>query len=260
MSSYETRLQHPGWEIINQDQLLMELALLAEYFHSDDEDYHNFEHILDTLVYAQGEINRYETNENKELPRRKIFAGLILHDTAQHLPLEPNGQFVSVEHRSAHLADYLLNELGMPQDDISDIQQWIINTNAEYPCDPDDDAAKVFCRADIGNTRDRLAVFAINFIKVYRENQKRKIRAGKYKELVDPFVAADQSIQFLKKYFFRQDLTLGSGDWDKDANGVCLFVAEGSKNLLALPGFLRKMLGSESTEAVSLLDLEQDLG
>lgn len=221
---------HAAWEIIDSDYSLFEVALIAEQFHADV-DYHNFEHPLDTLLYAHKEIETYEANENVQLPRLKIYKALLLHDIAVHVPLDTS-QFPTAEHRSAHYAGYILRELGDSEEDIADIQRWIINTNVNYPCD--DDLAKIVCRSDIGNTADRLPVFFVNFIKVYRETQKAKLKQRKIKAFVDPFQAAEESIAFLNKYF-RQDLTLGTGDWDKTPDGVCRFVARATKNFLQLP-------------------------
>lgn len=243
MSNNSSHNNHPAQRIVNSNQELMEIALLAEFFHSDESAYHNFGHPLDTLLYAENEINNYELNEQIELPRLSIYKGLLLHDALVHLPLENKTLFATKEHRSANLAGYILSEFGESDDSIKNIKKWIINTNVNYPCDPEDDSAKIFCRSDIGNTADKIEIFVLNYFKVYKESVMEKRKYGNIKDIVDPLQAVEPSISFLKKYF-RQDLTLGRGDWDKDKNGICKFVARATHNFLLLPDQLMKTSSS----------------
>ena len=206
----------------------MELGLVAEQFHVDVA-YHNFGHILNALVYAEQEITRYQAHETKLLPVGSIYKAILLHDIDVHRPLD--ARFQSKEHRSAAIAGYLLRESNEDEETIKNIKKWIINTNPDFPCQ--DDAGKIVCRSDLGNIADSLPIFVAEFVKVYRETQQLKWRNGHHLDIVNPVVAARESTEYLKKYF-RQDLTLGTGDWDKKS-GVCTFVAKALANFVELP-------------------------
>lgn len=247
MDSYTT---HPATEYINRDQLLVEAALLAQFGHKEDDEYHNYGHPLDAILYAFKEINEYEFHEEAISLRdkRNLVLAYLFHDYAVNLPLDKS-VFPTVEERSVHYTEYFLNEFraqgeDVTTDDIRQISRLILVTNPQFPCE--NDLERIFCRGDIGNVADSLHVFFVNFIAVYRETQKKRLKERNFKDLVDPFVAADGSVAFLNQYF-RQDLTIGTGDWDKTADGTCRFVARALKNFLELPGKIREVIGDEKT-------------
>lgn len=236
---------HSAYEIINQDQTLMETALFAETLHTEI-PYHNFGHVLNAVVYASEEIKAYQEHETGTLRINGIYEALLLHDVLVHTPLEKS--FISKEHRSAHIAGYILRELGDNQQNIADVQRWILNTNPAYACT--DDAGRIVCRSDLGNTADDLPVFVKEFINVYRENQGMKLKSGRPQDIVNPLIAARESVSYIKNYF-RQDLTLGVGDWDRTSNGLCSFVSKALANFSRLPTVVKTLPGE-------VFDLESD--
>lgn len=236
-----TNRSHPAYEIIYADQSLTETALFAESFHANV-PYHNFGHVLNAIAYAEKEITTYNEHETTVLPVTGIYKALLLHDVLVHRPLD--GSFATKEHRSASLAGYALRELGDSSDDVDAIQRWIINTNPQYPCS--DDAGRIVCRADLGNTADDFSIFVREFIKVYRENQQMKLKYGRPQDIVNPTAAARESIEYLQMYF-RQDLTLGDGSWDTTSNGMCAFVSRALSNFKILQGVVKDMPESDFT-------------
>ncbi len=239
---------HPAYKLINEDPLLVECSLLAQYGLKDDDQYHNYGHPLDAIIYAFKEIEEYEIHE-KAIPdrvKRNMIVGYLFHDYDVNEPLE-HELFATCEERSAYYAEYFLDNLkktgeDITDDDIKQIKRLILVTSPKYPCE--NDYERIFCRGDIGNVADSMPIFFVNFIAVYRENQMKRVRERKYKELVDPFRAAEGSIEFLNQYF-RQDLTLGNGDWDKTPDGTCRFVASALRNFLQLPTKLREVMIKE---------------
>lgn len=228
----------------------MEVALLATYGHRPDDEYHNYGHPLDAILYAFKDIEEYEKHEAviPERDKRNVIIAYLLHDYAVNEPLDKD-IYATAEERSASYSEYFLNEFRNQGEDITDedieqVRRLILITNPAFPCE--NDLERIFCRGDIGNVADSLPVFFWNFGLVYQETQKKRIRERKYWEVVSPLEAAEGSVAFLKQYF-RQDLTIGTGDWDKAPDGTCMFVARALRNFLELPTKIREKTGRGET-------------
>ncbi len=227
----ETTLQHPAYEILNNDWELMEIALLVEQMQGDV-DYHNFDHPLDVLANTKNIADKYEQNypEAPKLNRRRLYRDALLHDVLVSEPLDTS-IFPTNEHRSAYIAGDILDQMGASQTEIAEIQSDIISTNPNYPSQ--DKHSLVLVMADIGNISGPFPEFVNQFIKVYKEKQRSVISQEGLSALANPEDTVEPSIGFLSLYF-RQDLSLG--EKDKTDDGTCRFVADALCNFAKIRG------------------------
>lgn len=202
----ELLLEHPAFEVIDDDWQLMEIALLAERMHTQAE-YHDFSHPLDVVVNVSHFADQYELDypERPPLNRRPLYKAALLHDIFVDQDLDTN-IFPTPEHRSAYLAGYILREMDDPDEEIEHVQDIIISTNPHYQCQDDD--AKALVKGDLSNTGNSFQDYFSSFKKVYLEEQRKVLKKYGPSAVISPKAFWEKSVPFLKLYF-RQDLAFG---------------------------------------------------
>jgi predicted metal-dependent HD superfamily phosphohydrolase len=114
-----------------------ELEMQVAGFYEDSLHYHNFEHVLRAIDAGERMLEQCR-EEGVAVNEAVVYYAILLHDAGFHEDHEAMG-FLSKEAYSAHLADQLLDELGVSDDVTAMVHTAILSTHVEASCVSNED-------------------------------------------------------------------------------------------------------------------------
>lgn len=148
------------------DTIEKQVAQVASSYYTDL-PYHNFDHVLSTLVYFDSLCEQLE-ERNVFISRPLGRIALFGHDAGFHEDHKAKG-FDTKEQYSAHLWRVLLENLSTDKEDISKVESAIIATTSNV--EPVTNLEKAVRYADVGNIYNRdYQEFVKNFVLLTKES------------------------------------------------------------------------------------------
>ena len=190
----------------------------AESLYDQSLPYHNFDHIRDVLDAAEHILEKCSA-ESIAVDEEVVFYALLFHDAGYHEDHEANG-FDTKEAYSAHLAEQVLKQHGISDNNIKKIKQAINCTHIEGVCQSNED--KVVKNSDLSNLCAEYSSFKATSLKLLAEYNLMNglnIKWDDWKQ-----IAVNRLEQYLDDSIF-----LTSDSYND--NGECVFIVNTRSNI-----------------------------
>lgn len=217
MEPFPERVPHA----IYRPELIENVAVIARHLHRNDYEYHNWQHIENTLAEARRLMALCSEN-GVDSDQEVIELGVLLHDALFDVP-EDTHPDQSKEEFSAALAADVLQGFPVTPEKIIQVQSCILSTERGVRCTSLE--AVIVRRADLANVADNYDVFMENAGKLLKE----------FRRIHGQDMPIEQWVKGIKENldeYFSEDLSLGP--FDHDRIGVNPFVRGYKRNIARL--------------------------
>ncbi len=216
----ESSLNSPNFSNY-RPELIDNVSFVANRLYNNDYEYHNWQHIENTLTEARRLVTFCGEN-GLVVDQEVVELAVLLHDALFDVPEDIHPHQSKEEFSAAVTAD-VLQGFPVSADKTSHVQACILSTQRGVQCTSPE--AIVVRRADLANVADNFDVFMENAGKLLKE----------FRRINGKDMPIEQWVNGIKQNlddYFSENLSLG--DFDRDRAGFNPFVRGYKRNIARL--------------------------